>query len=101
MLREPRAKQTAQSNLGSFFAVWRFWRARVRMVWRFWAKVVDLKRCLCESRVDSRVEMSVSDGAVSREDEDALVGSDSWFRGFFLRLRLGFVMVVQLLLSMV
>ena len=65
---------------------------------RFWAKVVDLKRCLCERMVDSRVEMSVSDGVVSEVDKVEFGGSDSRLEGFLLRLRLRFVTVVQMLL---
>jgi len=31
---------------------------------------VDLKRCLCERRMDSRVEISVSDGVVLWVDKE-------------------------------
>ena len=101
MLSEPRARQTAWSILGAFSGVGRWCRARERMVRRSWAKVVDLKRCLCERRVDSRVEMSVSDEVVPLVDKGGLGWSDSRLGGFFLRLRLGCVTVVQVLLFMV
>ena len=66
-------------------------------MWRCWAKVVDLKRCLRERRVDSRVEISVSDGVVLWVDREVWARAGRRLEAFFLRFRFGLVTVVQVL----